>query len=713
MIHDLYKEGFTQNRELSWLKFNERVLEQAEEPANPLLERMKFISIFSSNLDEFFRVRVGALTDMMDLHPEKVDDKSGLSAEQQIDAIYDEAERLCRKRARIYSHLIREYRKIGIEDVSVKSLNKADQKYLKDYFARNIMPHLGARIVDAKHPMPVLQSGMEYCMAILEYQGHGIFAFTPMPSQLPNLIPLPRHGKGKFRFVHLSDLIAANMSGMFGGARLLETTNFILLRSAEFSKAESDSFDDITDYREKMENMVEERRKLDIVRLEFFAEPSTRMRRYLYSHLHIHNKHLVTIAEMPLNRKIGYELPKILPVSLARRYSYPPYTPKLTPELQYRKPIFEQILRKDVLLHYPYASMDPFLELVKQCSVDPAVTSIQITIYRLASKARLVDFLCQAAENGKEVTVLIELKARFDEQNNIDYSERLEEAGCTILYGFEDYKVHSKVCLITKTKARKTQSVCLIATGNFNENTAKQYEDLALMTARPSILADVQAYFRNMKTGVLDGHYRYLLVAPVSLKPKLLELIHKEERKGSRGCITLKMNSITDEELIAALQKAAQAGNKVRMIVRGICCILPDITGKTENLQVISIVGRYLEHSRIYCFGSGNSAKVYISSADFMTRNTERRVEVGVPIYDPRCKKEIQEYLELCFADRVRARELRPDGSYHHIRDDMPLLDSQQAMMERTPASRETLLLPQKDRANAPIQPFKTHYSPK
>lgn len=406
-----------------------------------------------------------------------------------------------------------------------------------------------------------------------------------------------------------------------------------------------------------------------------------------------------------MNMKYVFGLENLVDEDLKEALTYPSYTPKLNPSLNYKQSIFAQVQKKDVLLHYPYDAMEPFLQLIKEAANDPKTVSIKITIYRLASRARLVDYLCQAAENGKEVDVLIELKARFDEQNNIDYSEKLEDAGCNVIYGFEKYKVHSKACLVTKMVNGKAEHVALLATGNFNENTAKSYTDLAYMTARPSIIKDVIAFFSNMAIGKLDGKYNTLLVAPVSLKSTLLELMDKEIAKKENGRITCKLNSITDEELIAKLHEASDAGVKVQLIVRGISCILPGIEGKTENIEIRSIVGRYLEHSRIYIFGSGTGEKMYISSADFMTRNTERRVEVACPILDPASRKEIHSYLDLVLKDNTKARIMGSNGRYHKIKNGEVPFNSQTALMRMRPEASKGIE-EKKSRGNATV--FKT-----
>lgn len=689
MQKNIYLEGYTQNREISWLRFDDRCLMEAKDPAVPLLERMKFISIFSSNLDEFFSVRVGSLTELNQVHPDQIDNKTGWNAETQLKKIYAYSGKLCRKRETVYQDLKHKMKEAGIEDLSMSDWTEDDTVWLKKFFHSYVEPILGAQIVDTRHPLPQLQSGVVYAAGIMKWKGSQAYAMVSVPSSLPKIVQIPSMD-GSVRFAHMEDVVLANMESVFRGAAIKDRFKFYVIRNADVS-VDDDTFDDqFEDYRELMSDMLKKRRKMDMVRVEVSDIPSAPIRKYLFRQLKITDS-MVYRSEMPLDRKYMFQIADFLPEEKKKKFLYPEYTPKLSPAFDYQQNLFDQVLKKDVLLSYPYESMDPFLLLVREAANDPKVASIKITIYRLAKRARLVDYLCLAAENGKEVDVLIELKARFDEQNNIDYSEKLQDAGCTVLYGFTDYKVHSKICLITRLKEEKPEHVVLIATGNFNENTAKSYTDLAYLTARKDLIRDAVMFFQNMMIGRLDGHYRHLLVSPVSLKSGLLNLIDEEIAKGSKGQITIKQNSITDEDLIARLQKASEAGVQVRMIVRGICCILPEVPGKTENLTVRSIVGRYLEHSRIYRFGSGRNEKMYISSADMMTRNTEHRVEIATPIMDASIRKRVDDYLDLCFRDNTKARRMTKDGKYHHVHDHMPPLNSQEEMMRLTKASDQTV----------------------
>lgn len=698
MQKGLYKEGYTCNRELSWLRFNDRVLNEAKDETVPLLERLKSVYFYTSNLEEFFRVRVGSLLDLNKVKFTKIDNKSGMTAAEQMDAIYPVAKRGCKKKDKIYEEIRRELAKNGVEDVKIEDCTKEEVKFLKKYYKNQVAPLLNPQIVDTHHPFPNLQNHITYIAATLKIKNHGAFGCVAVPQKLPQIIVLPH--KKKFRYIHTEDLILSQLESIFGDVTVTEALKLNVARSA-YVDADDEAFEDILDYRKKMLKVLKERRKMNVTMLTVSAKPSSSFQNYLLSHLKITRRELFTTA-VPMNMKYVFGLENLVDEDVKDVLTYPAYTPKLNPAFDYKKSIFAQVQKKDVLLHYPYDSMDPFLLLIKEAANDPKTVSIKITIYRLASRARLVDYLCQAAENGKEVDVLIELKARFDEQNNIDYSEKLEDAGCNVIYGFEKYKVHSKACLVTKMNGSKAEHVALIATGNFNENTAKTYTDFAYMTARPSIIKDVVAFFSNMAIGKLDGKYNTLLVAPISLKSTLLELMDKEIAKGENGRIICKLNSITDEELMAKLHEASNAGVKITLIVRGISCILPGIQGKTENIEIRSIVGRYLEHSRVYIFGTGAGEKMYISSADFMTRNTERRVEVACPILDASVKKEIHAYLDLVLKDNTKARLMGENGRYHKIKDGEVPFNSQTAMMRMRPEASKTAEV-KKDRERATV----------
>ena len=688
MIRNLYKEGYTQNREISWLRFDERCLSEAKDESVPILERMKFISIFSSNLNEFFSVRVGSITDAKRLKKGLVDNKSGMTPEEQLKKIYAAANRLCQRREEIFRDLKKALKREKIHDLSLDECTKDERAWIRKFFRTAVAPTLGAQIVDSRHPLPMLQTETIYAAGLIRYNNADAFAIVAVPDNLHRIVRLPGE-KDEVRYVHMEDIVLDNMDSIFKGMPVKEKLKFMVIRNADVD-VDDDQFSDTYDYRDRMVEMLKKRKRKDLVRVELSRKLSPAMTKYLSKYIKAEDR-MVYVSQMPLDRKYMFQIADLLPDELAKRMSYEPYTPKLSAAFNYDENLFDQVQKKDVLLSYPYESMDPFLLLVKEAAADPDVISIKITIYRLARKARLVDYLCLAAENGKEVDVLIELKARFDEQNNIDYSEKLMDAGCTVMYGFEDYKVHSKICLISRMRNRELSHVALIATGNFNENTARQYTGLAYLTARPGIVRDTVSFFQNMMVGKLDGAYRYLLVSPVSLKQTVIELIERETDKREMGRITCKLNSITDEEVIEKLQEASAAGVRINLIIRGITCILPGVSGKTENIHIRSIVGRYLEHSRIYLFGSGQDEKLYISSADFMTRNTERRVEVACPISDPAIRETLRSYLDLCLADNVKARRMDKHGKYHHIHDDMEPLSCQDEMMKETKGSEQIL----------------------
>ena len=678
------KRGFTmsdklpylQNRELSWLRFNDRVLEEAMDATVPLLERLKFVAIFTSNLDEFFMIRVGSLYDLSLVNPENLDSRSAMTPQQQLDAIYRAVRPLYAKRERCFFDITSQLQVHGIHYLRFKDLTPDETKYVKQYFKQSIAPVLSPQIVDTHHPFPHLQNKVPHVVARLKYKGNETFGCVPIPAVLPDVLYLPGN---TIRFLTVADIVQEYLEHLFPGYNCVERVQLCLTRNADITTDE-ESVDYFGDFREKMQKVLGKRRRLAPVRLELSSTISGELEAYLSTKMSLEH-HQIYISKAPFRLSFAYDIPGKLPEARRSLLSYPAFTPQIPGFIPAQEKMLRLVQREDVLLSYPYESMNPFLQLLKEAANDPSVVAIKITIYRLASKAKLVDYLCTAAENGKDVTVLIELRARFDEQNNIDWSERLEEAGCTIIYGFEGYKVHSKICLITRREHGAIRYITQIGTGNYNEKTAAMYTDLSLMTADQSIGEDANEFFKNMMIGNLQGEYQHLLVAPVGLKSTLLQLMDGEIAKGPKGRMLFKLNSVTDMDLMAKLREASQAGVQITMIVRGICCILPNIPGETENLHIRSIVGRYLEHSRVYCFGEGPNQKMYIASADFMTRNTERRVEVACPIYDQRIKARIHHILELCLQDNVRARDLQPDGSYSHVSGGNAAIDCQKQQM--------------------------------
>ncbi len=656
MRKDILK--YTQNRELSWLKFNQRVLEEAQDPSVPLLERMKFVAIFTSNLDEFFMIRVGSLFDMAATDPKTVDSRSGMTPAQQLEKIYEAVAPLYKERDKTYGEIKKQLHPYGVCGLDYKELEQSEKKYVKKYFKEQVLPILSPQIVDAGHPFPHLLNKELYVTAMLKLEGRSMMGIVPVPNFVSDILYLPGHD---IRYIRMEKVIMEHLDLVFGHYEVSERNYICVTRNADIAP-DDESLEVTDDFRFLMKQTLHKRRRMAVVRLEIAEKLNQDMEKYFCEKFNITKKQIFR-TKMPMKLDYMFAISGNLPDSMKRSLIYHPFSPQPGRQVE-EGSMMRQIRKQDILLFYPYESMEPFLQLIKEAAFDPSVMTIKITIYRLAKKARLVEYLCAAAENGKEVTVLIELRARFDEQNNIDWSERLEEAGCRVLYGFEGYKVHSKICLITYRHRNEIQYITQIGTGNYNEKTAAMYTDLSLMTANREIGEDAALFFQNMSIGNLDGIYRHLIVSPTSLKPKVLQLMDEEIKKGPRGRVIMKMNSLTDVDFIAKVAEASRAGVKVDLIVRGICCILPGVPGYTDNLTVSSIVGRYLEHPRIFCFGTGADQKIYIGSADMMTRNTEKRVEVACPVLDDAVRRQISYYMDVMLADNVKARVLQSDGTY-------------------------------------------------
>lgn len=649
---------YTQNRELSWLKFNQRVLEEAQDPSVPLLERMKFVAIFTSNLDEFFMIRVGSLFDMAAADPKAVDSRSGMTPSQQLEKIYEAVAPLYKERDKTYAEIKKQLHPYGVCGLDFKELEQSEKKYVKKYFKEQVLPVLSPQIVDANHPFPHLLNKELYVTAMLKQNNRTMLGIVPIPNFISDILYLPGHD---IRYIRMEKVIMEYLNLVFGQYEVTEKNYICVTRNADIAP-DDEALEVNDDFRYLMKQTLHKRKRMAVVRLEIAEKLNAETEKYFCEKFNI-TKRQIFRTKMPMKLDYMFAISGNLPDSMKRALIYRPFSPQPSGRLE-EGSIMRQIRKKDALLFYPYESMEPFLQLIKEAAFDPSVMTIKITIYRLAKKARLVEYLCAAAENGKEVTVLIELRARFDEQNNIDWSERLEEAGCRVIYGFEGYKVHSKICLITYRHRNEIQYITQIGTGNYNEKTAAMYTDLSLMTADREIGEDAALFFQNMSIGNLDGIYRHLIVSPTSLKPKILQLMDQEIRKGAKGRIIMKMNSLTDVDFIEKAAEASQAGVRIDLIVRGICCILPGIPGYTENITISSIVGRYLEHPRIFSFGTGTDQKIYIGSADMMTRNTEKRVEVAAPVLDPDVKRQVNGYLEVMLADNVKARVLQKDGTY-------------------------------------------------
>ena len=668
-------QNYTQNRELSWLKFNQRVLEEAKDSSVPLLERMKFVSIFTSNLDEFFMIRVGSLYDMSLTDNSTIDSRSGMNPKEQLDAIFAAVAPLYKERDKTYSEIKKLLNPYGVCGLSIKELEQQEKKYVKKYFKDQILPILSPQIVDANHPFPHLLNKELYVIASLKQNGTSMIGIVPVPQFVSDILYLPGHD---IRYIRMEKVIMEYLDVVFDKYEVSNKNYICVTRNADVSP-DDEALEINDDFRLLMQETLHKRRRMAVVRMETAEPLDKELEKYFCDKFKITPAQIYR-TKMPMKLDYLFSIMDKVPASLKRSLIDEPFTPQPSRYLTDGK-VIPQVKKKDILLSYPYESMDPFLRMIKEAAYDPTVLTIRITIYRLAKKARLVEYLCAAAENGKEVTVLIELRARFDEQNNIDWSERLEEAGCRVIYGFEGYKVHSKICLITYRNRNNIEYITQVGTGNYNEKTATMYTDVSLITADKGIGEDAAVFFKNMSIGNLNGSYQHIIVSPTSLKPKVLSLMDEEIKKGTNGRIIMKMNSVTDVDFIQKVSEASNAGVKVDLIVRGICCILPGVKGYTENLHVTSIVGRYLEHPRIFLFGTGADQKIYIGSADMMTRNTEKRVEVACPVYDETIRKQLTHMLKIMLADNVKARELKSDGKYYMKEKGTSKVNSQEYFM--------------------------------
>ena len=665
------KQNVYMNRELSWLKFNERVLEEAENEQIPLAERLSFEAIYQSNLDEFFMVRVGSLVDQMTLSGEVRENKTNMTAKEQIRAVLKKVRKLNQRKDAAYEVLTEKLEEFGVSMVNFRRLSIEESAYLEVYFDSEILSLLSPTIVGKRQPFPFLKNKEIYAVCVLQTKsGKEKLGIVPCSKEVfPELVELP----AKNRFMLSEELILHFLPKVFKGYKILSKSLMRVTRNADI---DADAlYDEDLDYREFMVELIKKRKKLAPVRLELSRDMDETIVKTLCSYLELDTEYVFR-SFSPLDLSFVFQLQDRL--RARQELFYEKRTPQLSPSFNMDRSILEQIKEKDKLLSYPFESMKPFLRMLHEAANDKEVVSIKMTLYRLSRQSKVVEALIEAAENGKEVFVMIELKARFDEENNIEWSRRLEEAGCRVVYGLDGYKVHSKLCLITRKTEQGIEYYTQIGTGNYNEKTSRLYTDLSYMTSRVEIGLEAADVFQALDKGETVKETKHLLVAPNCLQNKVIDMIEEEMRhahKGEEAYIGLKMNSLTDKKIIDKLIDASRAGVKIDMVIRGINCLIPEVSGYTENIRVRSIVGRFLEHSRIYIFGCGERKRIYIASADFMTRNTVRRVEVASPIYDPEIAQRLEEMFITMLSDNQKARVEDNEGNYALVyrAEDTPL----------------------------------------
>ena len=679
----LKPEPYMMNRELSWLKFNERVLNEAGNPAVPLAERLTFASIYQSNLDEFYRVRVGTLMDQMESKEVIRENKTNMTSEQQVKAILQETRDLDQKKAAIYEQLMGELEPKGIRLINFNKLSAEEGKLLETYFDNEIAPYLSANIVSKQQPFPFLKNKDIYAVALLETKGGKTrTAIIPCSNNVfRRLIDIPTR---KGTFMLSEELILHFLPKMFKNYIVKEKSLIRVTRNADIDT--ETIYDEDLDYRDAMENLIKQRKRMSPVRMEMSRELNKKLTSSLCKEIKVDKDH-VFLSRVPLDLSFVFALQGYLRsleqngTADTKSLFYQRRAPRMTPQLDSKAPLIPQVMKKDVLLSYPFESIKPFISLLDEAAKDESVVSIKMTLYRLADKSQIVDALVEAAENGKEVVVLVELRARFDEESNIEYSRILEEAGCRVIYGLNGFKVHSKLCLISRKTEAGVSYVTQIGTGNYNEKTSALYTDLSLITGNQLIGKEAAEVFAALLKGETVEKTDLLLVAPKCLQNRVLEMIDEEiahAKQGEESYIGIKINSLTDKAIITKLVEASQAGVKIEMIVRGICCLIPGIEGYTENIKVVSIVGRFLEHSRIYRFGTKEREKVYLASADFMTRNTIRRVEVAAPVLDDTLKERLDWMFETMMKDNEKGKCLNASGKYVDRESNGTKLNSQE-----------------------------------
>ena len=667
------------NRELSWLKFNERVLEEAENKKVPLCERLTFASIYQSNLDEFFRVRVGSLVDQMLLGGKIRDNKTKMTAKEQIESVLHQVMKLNRRKDAVYDAIMGQLEDYGIRLVDFRKISKKESEYLEKYFLNEIAPVISPTIVGKRQPFPFLKNNEIYAVVVLQTKsGKEKLGIIPCSNTgFKRLVELPTAGT----YMLAEELILHYIPEVFERYNIKAKSLIRVTRNADI---DADAlYDEDLDYRDFMAELIKRRKKLAPVRLELTREMDGEIVDVLCDYLELDSDYVFQV-QAPLDLSFVFEIQDTL--RKTPELFYEKRVPQKSSQFRDGEPVFPQIREKDKLLSYPYESMKPFLNFLREAANDKEVISIKMTLYRVAKHSKIVEYLIDAAENGKEVLVLVELKARFDEENNIEWSRRLEDAGCRVIYGLDGYKVHSKLCLVTKKSEGQVEYYTQIGTGNYNEKTARLYTDLSFMTANVEIGLEAAKVFQALSMEETVDNVQHLLVAPRCLQNKVLSMIDEEiacAKEGKEAYIGLKMNSLTDKKIIDKLIEASQAGVKIDMVIRGICCLIPGVKGKTENIQVRSIVGRFLEHSRIYIFGTQEREKVYIASADFMTRNTLRRVEVATPIYDKDLKMQLEEMFITMLSDNQKARQEDSRGNYEIAEAQETPLNSQEFFYEQ------------------------------
>lgn len=666
---------FYDNRELSWLKFNARVLEEAFDEETPLFERLRFVQIFCSNLDEFFMIRVGSLHDKMLFDSKDTENKTNMTAKEQLVEIAKRVKQLLPVKDDAYSAIMDGLKNYGVEHLAVKDLSPEEDAYFRAFFTREIQPLLFTGVVDKKHPVPFLKSGEIYVGVAIRKKDDAArkvtFGILPASENFPKLVWLPGTGK----FLLIEELISHYAEQVFKNFEIISRCIFRVTRNADIAIDEG-LYDHDVDFRDIMSDLVKKRKKLQPVRLEFLGKPDDSIAALIAKTLKVRDS-FIFWQTAPLTMDFLSSVERKLEKN--SELFFAPLTPQKSPAIDTKRPMIEQIKQHDIMLNYPYENINQFIRLLEEAAENPDVVSIKITLYRVARDSKIISALTRAAENGKDVLALVELRARFDEENNIGWSKCLEDAGVTVIYGLDELKVHSKLLLITLRDGNDVSYITQVGTGNYNERTSKLYTDLTLMTADRDFGSDASVVFNALAVGNTVESTNKLLVAPKGLKSRIVELIDNEITYKDKGYIGIKMNSLTDKDIIEKLAEASRAGVKIELVVRGICCLIAGVEGDTENIRVISIVGRFLEHSRIYIFGTGDRRRVYISSADFMTRNTERRVEVAAPLLDKSIADRAVEIFETMLRDNVKAREQDSDGNYYHVqpKEGEPRLNSQ------------------------------------